>query len=82
MGWCEESNAIDAIEALRESFAAERNVKRNAEWLSMESGNVVPDDLAKFALGGLIHALKAARCSHILSEGVLEINPQMYFTTH
>ena len=32
------------------------NVKRSGEWLNMESKNLVPGDLMKLTLGGLILA--------------------------
>ena len=34
VGWYEESNASDAIKALTENLAPERNVKRSGEWLN------------------------------------------------
>ena len=44
------------IEALRKNLAPKCDVKRSGEWLNMESGNLVPGDLVKLTLGGLVPA--------------------------
>ena len=44
------------IEALRKNLSLKCNVKRSGEWLNMESNNLVPGDLVKLTLAGLIPA--------------------------
>ena len=57
VGWHEESKASDALEALRKNSAPKCIVKRNGEWSNMELRNLVPGDLVKLTLVGLILAV-------------------------
>ena len=56
IGWHEESKASDALEALRKNSAPKCIVKRRGEWSNMEMRNLVPGDLVKLTLVGLIPA--------------------------
>ena len=56
VGWNEEKNAGNAIEALKRSLAPKARVKRNGEWDSIESFLVVIGDRVNIKLGDIIPA--------------------------
>ena len=56
VGWNEEKNAGNAIEALKRSLAPRARVKREGVWDSIESPNVVIGDRVGIKLGDIIPA--------------------------
>ncbi|OMJ78748.1 hypothetical protein SteCoe_21359 [Stentor coeruleus] len=56
VGWNEEKNAGNAIEALKKSLAPKAKVKRNGAWDTIESWNVVLGDRVNIKLGDIIPA--------------------------
>lgn len=56
VGWNEEKNAGNAIEALKRSLAPRAKVKRDGVWESIESPNVVIGDRVNIKLGDIIPA--------------------------
>ena len=56
VGWNEEKNAGNAIEALKRSLAPKARIKRNNEWASIESYLVVIGDRVGIKLGDIIPA--------------------------
>lgn len=56
VGWNEEKNAGNAIEALKRSLAPRAKVKREGVWESIESPNVVIGDRVNIKLGDIIPA--------------------------
>ena len=56
VGWNEEKNAGNAIDALKKSLAPKAKVKREGQWLSIDSENVVIGDRCNIKLGDIIPA--------------------------
>ena len=56
IGFIEESNAGDAIAALKSQLAPQCHVCREGKWLSMPAKNLVPGDLIELKLGDVVPA--------------------------
>jgi H+-transporting ATPase len=56
VGWNEEKNAGNAIEALKRSLAPKARVKRDGAWETIESFNIVIGDRINIKLGDIIPA--------------------------
>ena len=56
VGFFEEYQAGNAIKALKKKLALKSLVKRNGEWVEIESAQIVPGDIVKLRLGNIIPA--------------------------
>jgi H+-transporting ATPase len=56
MGWREETNAGNAIDALKAALAPQARVKRNGRWIELPSRELVPGDLVILKLGDIVPA--------------------------
>ncbi|KAF9530202.1 plasma membrane H(+)-ATPase 1 [Crepidotus variabilis] len=56
IGFYEERNAGNAVKALMDSLAPKAKVKRNGEWIEIESANLVPGDMISFKIGDIVPA--------------------------
>ncbi|CAG9335428.1 unnamed protein product [Blepharisma stoltei] len=68
VGWYEERNAGNAIEALKKNLAPKAKVKRNNEWSTIDAINLVQGDRVNIKLGDVI----PADC--ILGQGNIEVD--------
>jgi len=56
IGYYEESNAANAVDALMKSLAPEAKVKRDGKWVSVPAEQLVPGDIILVRLGDVIPA--------------------------
>ncbi|OZJ06030.1 hypothetical protein BZG36_01106 [Bifiguratus adelaidae] len=56
IGFWEERQAGNAVQALMDSLAPEAKVKRNGEWKSVDSSELVPGDVVSMKLGDIVPA--------------------------
>jgi H+-transporting ATPase len=56
IGFYEERNAGNAVKALMDSLAPKAKVKRDGNWLEIESANLVPGDMISFKIGDIVPA--------------------------
>jgi magnesium-transporting ATPase (P-type) len=56
IGFYEERNAGNAVKALMESLAPKAKVKRDGNWLEIESADLVPGDMISFKIGDIVPA--------------------------
>lgn len=56
VGFVEEHQADNAIDSLKENLAVKAKVKRDGKWQSINSEQLVPDDLIRLRLGDIIPA--------------------------
>ncbi|KAF8631761.1 hypothetical protein AX15_002200 [Amanita polypyramis BW_CC] len=56
IGFYEEHNAGNAVKALMDSLAPKARVKRNGQWMEIESSDLVPGDLIAFKIGDIVPA--------------------------
>lgn len=56
IGFYEERNAGNAVKALMDSLAPKAKVKRNKNWLEIESADLVPGDMISFKIGDIVPA--------------------------
>jgi H+-transporting ATPase len=56
IGFYEERNAGNAVKALMDSLAPKAKVKRDGNWLEIESAELVPGDMISFKIGDIIPA--------------------------
>jgi H+-transporting ATPase len=56
MGWREETNAGNAIDALKAALAPQARVKRNGRWVELPAKELVPGDLVILKLGDIVPA--------------------------
>mmetsp|Transcript_23708 Transcript_23708/g.3941 ORF Transcript_23708/g.3941 Transcript_23708/m.3941 type:complete len:122 (+) Transcript_23708:248-613(+) len=68
VGWHEEKNAGNAIEALKKNLAPKANCKRDGEWSSIDAVNLVIGDRVAVKLGDIIPA------DLVLGPGFLEVD--------
>jgi H+-transporting ATPase len=62
VGFFEEKNASDAIEALKQRLAPTARVKRDGKWIDLPARELVPDDVISVKLGNIVPAdAKAAK---------------------
>lgn len=68
VGWHEEKNAGNAIEALKKNLAPKASVKRDGQWSVIEAINLVIGDRVSVKLGDIIPA------DLVLGPGFLEVD--------
>ncbi|MEJ2429792.1 MAG: plasma-membrane proton-efflux P-type ATPase [Deltaproteobacteria bacterium] len=56
IGFREEHQAGNAIEALKEKLAVKANVRRQGEWMNIEARELVPGDIVRLRIGSVIPA--------------------------
>ncbi len=56
VGFVEEHQADNAIDSLKKNLAVKAKVKRDGKWQSVNSSQIVPDDLIRLRLGDIIPA--------------------------
>jgi len=56
IGFYEERNAGNAVRALMESLAPKAKIKRDGQWIEMESQYLVPGDIISFKIGDIVPA--------------------------
>ncbi|KAJ2915499.1 hypothetical protein MD484_g4903, partial [Candolleomyces efflorescens] len=56
IGYYEESNAGNAVKALMDALAPKAKVKRDGQWLELESAYLVPGDIISFKIGDVVPA--------------------------
>ncbi len=56
IGWWEERQAGDAIEALKEKLAAEAMARRDGQWREIDARELVPGDAVRMRLGDVVPA--------------------------
>ena len=56
IGFIEQRNAGNAVQALMKSLAPEAKVKRNGQWKVIDAAEIVPGDIVSIKLGNIIPA--------------------------
>ncbi|KAF8953215.1 plasma-membrane proton-e [Flammula alnicola] len=56
IGFYEEQNAGNAVKALMDALAPKAKVRRNGQWLEIESAILVPGDMISFKIGDVVPA--------------------------
>ncbi|KAH6906749.1 plasma membrane H(+)-ATPase 1 [Coprinopsis sp. MPI-PUGE-AT-0042] len=56
IGFYEERNAGNAVKALMDALAPKAKVRRDGQWLEIESAHLVPGDIVSFKIGDIVPA--------------------------
>ena len=56
IGFYEERNAGNAVKALMDALAPKAKVRRDGQWLEIESAQLVPGDIISFKIGDIVPA--------------------------
>lgn len=56
IGFVEQRNAGNAVQALMKSLAPEAKVKRSGQWKTIEASELVPGDIISVKLGDIVPA--------------------------
>jgi H+-transporting ATPase len=56
VGFWQERQAANAVEALKNQLALKARVKRDGQWLEVDAGTLVPGDVVRLRLGDIIPA--------------------------
>ena len=56
MGFWQEHQAANAVDALKKQLALKARVKRDGQWAEIDAANLVPGDIVRLRLGDIIPA--------------------------